>query len=36
MQKKLALALRHGNSILQNRMYDTRENWKYGFIEGSK
>ena len=36
MQKKLALSLHHGNSMLQNRKYDTRENCKYYVIEGSK
>jgi len=36
MQKKLALALHHGNSMLQSRTYDTRENWMYCVIEGSK
>jgi ABC-type uncharacterized transport system YnjBCD substrate-binding protein len=30
------LALCHGNSMLQNRMYDTRDNWKYCVIEGSQ
>ena len=36
MEKKLALALRHGNSMLHNRMYDTKENWQYCVIEGSQ